>query len=51
MAFRLCSIAFVFFLAVAGPAAAPAEAAEEQGATFSFTLGTSSMEEPKTWRH
>ena len=28
-----------------------AEAAEEQGATFSFTLRTSSMEEPKTWRH
>jgi signal transduction histidine kinase len=28
-----------------------AESAEDQGATFSFTLGTSSMEEPKTWRH
>ena len=28
-----------------------AESAEEQGATFSFTLGASSIEEPKTWRH
>ena len=28
-----------------------AESAEDQGATFSFTLGTSSIEEPKTWRH
>jgi light-regulated signal transduction histidine kinase (bacteriophytochrome) len=28
-----------------------AEGAEEQGATFSFTLGTPSTEEPKTWRH
>ncbi|MCP4244827.1 MAG: hypothetical protein GY772_30160, partial [bacterium] len=28
-----------------------AEGAVEQGATFSFTLGTTSMEEPKTWRH
>jgi signal transduction histidine kinase len=28
-----------------------AEGAEEQGATFSFTLGTSSMEESKTWQH
>ncbi len=26
-----------------------AEGAVEQGATFSFTLGTSSMEKPKTW--
>ncbi len=28
-----------------------AEGAVEQGATFSFTLGTPTREEPKTWRH
>jgi signal transduction histidine kinase len=28
-----------------------AEGAVEQGATFSFTLGTPTIEEPKTWRH
>jgi signal transduction histidine kinase len=28
-----------------------AEGAVEQGATFSFTLGTSNMEKPKTWLH
>lgn len=28
-----------------------AEGAVEQGATFSFTLGTLHIEEPKTWRH